>query len=207
MNTEILLNCWHIYYVNALKFFFLYTPFFALSMFLCMTSEYTEENRKKLSKRVMRAAFIISVILLFIGNAIFSIFGVTLDAFRVGVGTILLLSGIGLVKGRAVEANIPTDEDIAVVPMALPIIVGPATIGTILVMGTELKTIAEKLSCVAAMATACLILWTMLYLANTMEEKFGHRIIEILSKITGLILSSLAAQLILSGVKGFLFQA
>lgn len=205
MTYETFLSCWQVYYVNTVKFFFLYTPFFALSMYLCLTSDYTDQKRRQLSGRVIRAAFIISVILLFIGNAIFNIFGVTLDAFRVGVGTILLLSGIGLVKGRTVEANVPPDEDISVVPMALPVIVGPATIGTILVMGTELKNIAEKLSCVAAMATALSAIWLMLYLANTLEEKFGRRILEILSKITGLILASLAAQIILTGVKGFLY--
>lgn len=205
MTYETFLSCWQVYYVNTVKFFFLYTPFFALSMYLCLTSDYTDQKRRQLSGRVIRAAFIISVILLFIGNAIFSIFGVTLDAFRVGVGTVLLLSGIGLVKGRTVEANVPPDEDISVVPMALPVIVGPATIGTILVMGTELKNIAEKLSCVAAMATALSAIWLMLYLANTLEEKFGRRILEILSKITGLILASLAAQIILTGVKGFLY--
>lgn len=205
MTYETFLSCWQVYYVNTVKFFFLYTPFFALSMFLCLTSDYSVKKRRQLSGRIIRAAFIISVILLFIGNAIFKIFGVTLDAFRVGVGITLLLSGIGLVKGRTVEATAPTDEDISVVPMALPVIVGPATIGTILVMGTELKTIAEKLSCVAAMATALAAIWIMLYLANTLEEKFGRRILEILSKITGLILASLAAQIILTGVKGFLY--
>ena len=151
----------------------------------------------------MRAAFVISVILLFLGQSIFSVFGITLNAFRAGVGVILLLSGIGLVKGRAVDAQPNPDDDIAIVPMAIPVVVGPATIGTVLVLGTELETVVAKVACVLSIAAASTTLWAMLYLSTALERRFGRRIFEILSKITGLVLSSLAAQLILSGIAGF----
>jgi multiple antibiotic resistance protein len=195
---------WTVFSTNALKFFFLYTPFFALSMFLCITEEMEERERRRLSGRVMSAAFFVSLILLFLGQAIFSLFGITLDAFRVGVGTILLLSAIGLAKGKPVEAPPGSDDDIAIVPMAIPVVVGPATIGTILVLGTELTTPLAKAACVLSMAAACATIWVMLYLATSLERRFGRRIFAILSRITGLVLASLASQLILSGVSGFL---
>ena len=204
MTHDILGEFWRVFSPNALKFFFLYTPFFALSMFLCITEEHTEAERRRLSGRIMFAAFVISVILLFLGRAIFSVFGITLDAFRAGVGVILLLNGIGLVKGRVVDAQPNPDDDIAIVPMAIPVVVGPATIGTVLVLGNELKTFVEKAACVLSIATACATIWAMLFLSTALERRFGRRIFEILSKITGLVLSSLAAQLILSGVAGFL---
>ena len=57
------------------------------------------------------------------------------------------------------------------------------------------------------MATACAALWAMLYLATSLERRFGRRIFAILSRITGLVLASLASQMILSGISGFLFSA
>lgn len=195
---------WSVFSSNALKFFFLYTPFFALSMFLCITEDMEERVRRRLSWRIMLATFSVCLVLLFLGRAIFSIFGITLDAFRVGVGTILLLSAMGLAKGRTVEAPSGKDDDIAIVPMAIPVIVGPATIGTILVLGTELATPVAKTACILAMAAACTALWAMLYLATSLERRFGRRVFAILSRITGLVLASLASQLILSGIAGFL---
>ena len=66
-------------------------------MFLCLTERMEERERRKISGKVMLATFFVCLVLLFLGRVIFSVFGITLDAFRVGVGTILLLSGIGLV--------------------------------------------------------------------------------------------------------------
>ena len=198
---------WAVFSANALKFFFLYTPFFALSMFLCLTERMEERERRKISGKVMLATFFVCLVLLFLGRVIFSVLGITLDAFRVGVGTILLLSGIGLAKGKQVEMQPSGDDDIAIVPMAIPVIVGPATIGAIMVLGTELATTIAKLACILAMATACAALWAMLYLATSLERRFGRRIFAILSRITGLVLASLASQMILSGISGFLFSA
>ena len=195
---------WSVFSSNALKFFFLYTPFFALSMFLCITEDMEERERRRLSWRIMLATFSVCLVLLFLGRAIFSLFGITLDAFRVGVGTILLLSAIGLAKGRTVEVPSGKDDDITIVPMAIPVIVGPATIGTILVLGTELATPLAKMACILAMAAACTALWAMLFLATSLERRFGRRVFAILSRITGLVLASLASQLILSGITGFL---
>ena len=195
---------WSVFSSNALKFFFLYTPFFALSMFLCITEDMEERERRRLSWRIMLATFSVCLVLLFLGRAIFSLFGITLDAFRVGVGTILLLSTIGLAKGRTVEVPSGKDDDITIVPMAIPVIVGPATIGTILVLGTELATPLAKMACILAMAAACTALWAMLFLATSLERRFGRRVFAILSRITGLVLASLASQLILSGITGFL---
>ena len=206
METSALQLFGHVFATNALKLFFLFTPFFALSMFLCLTAERTDAERRRVAGQALGAAFLICVILLFLGKALFTIFGVTLNAFRAGVGTILLLSGIGLVKGRPVEAKVQPDDDIAIVPMALPVIVGPATIGAVMVMGTELRTAVEKFACVLAMAAAATALWAMLCLATALERRFGRRVFEVLSKVTGLILSALAAQLILGGVRDFMLQ-
>lgn len=186
---------------GTLKFFFLFTPFAALSMYLCLSSSYSEKRRKHTATRIMISAFLICVSLLFLGNEIFSLFGITLDAFRVGVGTILLLNGIGLVKGKDIKGESDPERDIAVVPMAMPVIVGPATIGTVLVMGSELENWAVKAVNISAMAAASLLLWAMLYAATHIKHAIGNRGLDILSKTTGLVLASLAAQMILTGVK------
>ena len=195
----------HTFFSGTLKFFFLFTPFFALSMFLCLTGAYTEQQKKRAANRIMISTFLLCVGLLFLGKQIFDLFGITLNAFRVGVGTILLLNGIGLVKGRIAEGESDPNRDITVVPMAIPVIVGPATIGAILVMGSDIKSVPDKLANLLGIAAASFCLWLMLYLATTVEKKLGQRGLEILSKITGLILASLAAQMMLMGLRDSIF--
>ena len=73
-----------IFFVSvSMKFFFLLTPFFALSMFLSMTHTLSEKERRRKAIRVTSAAAILCLTLFFFGQTIFTLFGVTLDAFRV----------------------------------------------------------------------------------------------------------------------------
>ena len=105
-----------------------------------MTEGYDNARRRRLAIAASTATGVICLILLFAGKQIFAVFGITLDSFRVGAGILLLLSGIGLARGQASAANVHNDEDVAVVPLAIPVIVGPATTGTMLVLGAELNT-------------------------------------------------------------------
>ncbi|MDD5704700.1 MAG: MarC family protein [Kiritimatiellae bacterium] len=189
-----------------LKFFFLFTPFFALSMFLTMTAGYTEAGRRRLAWRVSGATALLCLALFFFGRAIFAVFGITLDAFRVGTGGLLFLSAVALIQASQAGARVGDDEDIAVVPLAIPVIVGPATTGALLVLGAEIATPLRKgIGCVALLlAVACVGL--ILRMAVSIEQWIGRRGLSILSKITGLVLAALAAQMILTGVRHFLAE-
>lgn len=184
-----------------LKFFFLFTPFFALSMFMSMTAAYEEPRRRRLALQVSGAVGVCCLVLFFFGNAIFAVFGMTLDAFRVGAGALLFLSAVGLVQANPAAAPAGPDEDIAVVPLAMPVIVGPATTGTLLVLGAEISDPVQKSLGCAALLLAVISVGTILLLASLIERAVGRRGLNILSKITGLVLAALAAQMIMTGVR------
>lgn len=185
------------------KFFFLFTPFFALSMFLSMTKGYPESQRRKLAFQISGAVGVFCLVLFFFGDIVFSLFGITLDAFRVGAGALLFLSAVSLTQTSTATSKPASEEDIAVVPMAMPIIVGPATIGTLLVLGAEIPSAFMKgLGCVALLLAIASV-GTILLMASLIERIVGRRGLNILSRLTGLILAALAAQMILVGVKHF----
>lgn len=187
-----------------IKLFFVLTPFFALTMFLTLTEGYEEARRRRLAVAASIAAGIISLILFFAGRQIFLIFGITLDSFRIGAGILLLLSGIGLVNGRPGSASAPSGGDVAVVPLAIPIIVGPATTGTLLVMGAELVSLSAKAVGCAALMLAVMCVAAVLLAGSVLQRILGARGISILSRLTGLILAALAAQMIMTGIREFL---
>ena len=122
------------------KFFFLLTPPFVMSAFLSVTKDNTIQERNTLAIWITLWILIISGVLLFFGGFIFKIFGITLDAFRIGTGALLFLTAVSLVRGDSIR--VPSGDSVqslAVVPMAIPITLGPASIGVLMVYGGEIK--------------------------------------------------------------------
>jgi len=189
---------------TLLKFFFLTTPFFALSMFLAMTPELSDVERRRLANRVVVAAWIITVLMFVGGQMILKLFGISVDAFRIGAGALLFLSAVSLMNPKVNPGDRGEGSDIAVVPLAMPVIIGPATCGTLLVWGAELSMWLDKVLAVLAMSTALAALWMILRMAAWMERHCGQRGLSILMRLTGLILSALSAQMIMTGVVAFL---
>ena len=181
-------------------------PFFVLSVFLTLTQETTVKERKALAIKVTTSVMITSFIILFFGKNIFSIFGITLDAFRIGAGALLFLSAVALVKGNPDNSKVG-DKDIsqlAVVPLAIPITIGPGTIGILMVMGTTFENTSSMLIGVASLVSAVLVIGIMLYSSSLIENLIGKQGIIVISKITGLILAALSAQIVFTGIKNFL---
>jgi multiple antibiotic resistance protein len=187
-----------------IKLFFVFTPFFALSMFISMTEGFDESRRRKLALAVTTAVGVLCFVLFFAGNQLFSLFGITVDSFRIGAGALLFLSGVGLVQGKTGSTSVSPEEDVAVVPLGMPIIVGPATTGTLLVMGAELEGVKEKILGSLALLLAVASIAGVLLMASLIHRCLGVRGIGILSKLTGLILAALSAQMIMTGIQGFL---
>jgi multiple antibiotic resistance protein len=195
------MNLW----INTfIKFFFLLTPFWVISTFLSMTQGKSLGARRKLAIRVTLAVIVACAVLIFGGNAIFRMFDITIDSFRIGAGCLLFLSAVSLVKGSSNATPVNDGHDIAVVPLAIPITVGPGTTGALLVMGTEFQSYGDKAIAGTALLTAVLVVGLLLYLASGVEKILGQKGLNVLSKLTGLILSALSAQLVMTGVMGML---
>ena len=195
-----------IFISTFLKIFFIMTPFFVLSVFLTVTNEASAEEKKALAVKVTISVIIMSLILLFFGKNIFSIFGITLDAFRIGAGALLFLSAVDLVKGNKDKGKIE-DKDIselAVVPLAMPITVGPGVIGVLLVMGASFKDTTSLFIGSVALVCAVIVVGLMLYSSSIIEKLLGKQGLVVVSKITGIFVAALSAQIMFTGIKNFL---
>ncbi len=188
----------------TIKFFFLLTPFFALTMFLALTENEGRRGQRRTAMRCTLAVIIISLTLFHFGNAIFALFGITLDAFRIGAGSLLFLSAVNLVRGHSNALSTTSDGDSSVVPLAMPIIVGPATIGALLIMGATMHDTTARLVGSLALVCAILALGALLMMAPALERLLGRTGLSIMTKLTGLILAALSAQIIFTGIKNFL---
>ncbi len=184
-----------------LKLFFLLTPFFVLGTFITLTDGVDTKLRRKLAMRIALGAIGVTLSIYYAGGVIMKVFGITVDAFRGGSGVLLLITAISLVLGKeSAQHETRPDKllDMAVVPLATPITAGPATLGALMVMGTTAET-TERFITAIAIVMACCSIGIMLAVSDKINKVLGHANISILSKITGLILSAIAVQMIVVG--------
>lgn len=194
----------NLFFSTYIKLFFVFAPFFALSMFLILTKHMSRREQKKIAIRVTLAVGVICTGLFHFGESLFSILGITLDSFRIGAGSLLFLSAISLVQSSGPKEQEGLEGDISVVPLAIPIIVGPAVTGTLMIMGAAIHTSAGKMVGNTAVLTSILTVGCLLYMAKSIERILGQLGLAILSKVTGLVLSALSAQIVFTGIKNFL---
>ena len=197
---------------TALKLFFMLTPFFVLSMFVTMTTEMGTGARKSLALRATLSINVVCLVLYFFGRPLFNVFGITVDSFRIGAGIILMLTAIELVRGTAHASSskqirvLPRGKedgganDMAVVPLTIPYVVGPGTIGMLLVLGGEAADLPSRLNTCLGIVLAATVTGLMLYFSDGLMKRLGHRSLQILSKITGLVLAALSAQSVMTGL-------
>lgn len=193
------------FFAVFVKFFFILTPFFIIAVFLAMTENETVEVRHALAVRITIAVVIISLILFFAGMTIFTTLGITVDAFRIGAGALLFLSGVSLVNGKLeLPAAKRSIMDLAVVPLAIPVTLGPGSVGALVVMSTETTSLTPRLLTALAIMVASLAVGVLLYLSAEIKRLIGRSGISMLSKLTGLILAALSSHMMFTGIAAYL---
>lgn len=189
---------------TSVKIFALMTPPVALSTFLGVSKRYDEKRKKTTARKTALAVFIIAIILFFLGDKIFSIFGFTLDAFRIGAGSLLFLTSVSLMNESPDNPHFSPEDDISIVPLAIPLCMGPASIGTVMVMGASANTTMGMAVGAVALFVAATGIYVLLYFSTAIERALGKTGLVVLSKLTGLLLAAIAAQVVFTGVRSFL---
>jgi len=190
-----------------LKFFFMMVPFFVLSVFLTFSKNQTKEEKHGVLFRYGIAVTISCLIFLLFGKYIFALFGITLDAFKIGAGAVLFLSALQMINGDTEKPELDKKRasDYAIVPLAIPGTVGPGLIGVLMVLGAELGSAIDISIAVIALLLAIASQIGMLLTSNKIKRLLGNQGMEILTKITGLFVTAIGAQIVFGGIKGFLF--
>ncbi|MCU1718252.1 MarC family protein [Pseudomonas sp. 5P_3.1_Bac2] len=182
----------------------LYSPFFVLSCFITLSRGHTLKERKHLAWRVALGVLIASVLLYLFGKYIFTLFGITIDAFRIGAGSVLFISALGMAQGKSVVQSDNVQQDVTIVPLTIPLTVGPGTIGALLLMGASHPHWHDKLLAIVAIFLASLTVGVVLYLSNKFERLLGEQGLQIVSRLMGLFVCALAAQIIFTGVRNYM---
>lgn len=189
---------------SSIKLYALMTPPAVLSAFLGYTRRYTKAEKRKVALKTPLAIFVLGSALYLWGAHIFELFGFTLDAFRIGSGVLLMLTAIALMRDDGETEHEHVEGDISIVPLAIPLGMGPASIGAVMVMGAQATTPEKTLIGVFSLFLAAFAMFILLRIADLAGRLLGATGIAVLAKLTGLILAAIAAQVVFTGIKGFL---
>jgi len=187
-------------------------PLGALPIFLSMSDK---NNPDADMRTINRAAVAVALILLvssWTGEALLGFFGITIDAFRVGGGLLILLMGIAMLHGKQSHVQhspgeageVEAKEDISVVPLAIPLMAGPGAISLVILDANKIHAWQGDIVLALAIITVAAIAWLVLLIAEKMRDKLGTIGLNIATRIMGLILTAIGVQFIADGIKQLL---
>jgi len=155
----------------------------------------TEPERRKMIRTALITATIVGLVFLFFGQLILRVMNISVGAFAIAGGLILLILSIKYVStGRMVEAT--KDEMIAVVPIGTPLVVGPATITTLLLLATQFPMYLVLISFILNM----LITWVVFMFSGYIVRFLGEGGLKASSKVFSLLLAAIAVSMIIRGI-------
>ncbi|HLT79137.1 MAG TPA: MarC family protein [Ferrovibrio sp.] len=198
----------------AATLFFILDPFAAIPLFLMLTNGRSRAYRAATARTAALAVFAGLVVASFSGDFILRLIGASLPAFQVGGSIVLLLMALSMLNARlSPQQQTPeeeaeaTDRDaVGVVPIAMPLLVGPGAISATIIHMERGGTLLHKSVSVGVLALICLSVWLILKAAERIGRRLGQTGLNILNRIFGLLLAALAVQIFANGLKG-LFPA
>jgi multiple antibiotic resistance protein len=198
-------------FVSAfVTFFVVIDPPGCAPIFASLTGGSSPAQRRAMAVRsVLIAAGILLFFALF-GEDLLDALGITLDAFRIAGGIMLFLIALEMVfeirtarrEARAQSVNAtPEQEDISVFPMAIPMIAGPGSIASAMLLMARSDGIEESLTVLAALAAILLLTVLALLASGPLMRLLGHKVEAMITRILGVILAALAAQFVIDGIQ------
>ncbi len=173
-----------------------------LPVFMALTTKASERNRRRIALQANFIAFILLMIFGFFGFQLFSALGISQMALQLSGGLLLLLVALQLLTG--VEQD-PGDGDgsvsVAMVPLGMPLLAGPGGIVAFMILVEEAgEDIVRVLTVVVGLALVLFISWVFMRFASPIMKLLGDSGIMLLTRLAGMLLAAIAAQLIINGV-------
>ncbi|MQP65706.1 NAAT family transporter [Niveispirillum sp. SYP-B3756] len=203
------MEAWSEYSRFLIALFAILTPFAAIPIFLGMTEGRTREQRNAIAQSAVLTVATVLISSVFLGDAVLTVLGTSLASFRVGGGIVLLLIALSLLNA-SVSAMKHTEQEadeagqrtaIGVVPLGLPLLAGPGSISAVIIeaqRGQGWEHFAILVGCILAV---CAGLLATLRLAVPIGNKLGQTGLNIMNRLTGLLLAAVAVEIIAAGLR------
>ena len=197
-------------FVSAfVTFFVIIDPPGCAPIFASLTQGAPPAHRRAQAIRSILVASGILFAFAVVGEAFLGALGVSLDAFRVAGGIMLFLIALDMVfekrterrENRAQDVLASEHEDISVFPMGIPMIAGPGSIATVMLLTSRSNGLSESFVVFGALASVLLLTLIALLTAAPLMRWLGYRLEAMITRVLGVILAALATQFVIDGLK------
>ncbi|MBI5390084.1 MarC family protein [Candidatus Woesearchaeota archaeon] len=183
------------------QIFILLNPF---SSFPVLISAYQRKmDSLMIAVHAVLLAFVVAVIMVFIGPKLFNVFGITLDSFRIAGGVVLFLLGLSTVTPHPHEEKAVGKVDSIISIIATPLLTGPATISFLTLKVYEVGVMPLLMN----VTIAFVLVGIVFILFSLTIKQINFKIIGIISRVVGLFLTAVAIEMIASGISGLIVAA
>jgi multiple antibiotic resistance protein len=190
-------------------FFAIMNPIGNAPIYIGLMEGYSDAEKSRIARKSVLFAFIIVSIFVILGGIIFKVFGITIQAFQIAGGILLFLVGYQLLHGNESRMHHPNpnervggSNDVAISPLAVPILAGPGTISSALSFTATNSTPSHVAVVVGVFAFVCLLTYLAFVYSEKIMALLKPDLIKVASRLMGLILTIIAVQMMILGIKG-----
>lgn len=202
------MNLVQAFLLSFTAFFAIMNPFANLPMFVSLTADSSRKEVNAIARLAFIVATVIVALFALLGNYIFSIFGINLSALRIMGGIILGLIGYHMIQGnvspiqhdpkQSVKDSINSNNtDVAISPLAMPVLAGPGTIATTM----NLSSSTNPFIVISAFVVLSVITYFIFIYGEQIMTKLGNNIMNVITKLMGLILATIGVRMLIMGVQ------
>ncbi len=198
-----------LFVTSFVTFFVVIDPPGCAPIFASLTRGEEAARRRVLAIRSVAIAAAILLFFALLGEDLLRVLGITLAAFRIAGGIMLFLIALEMVfekrtarrETRAQEVHAsPEHEDVSVFPMAIPMIAGPGSIASVMLLTARAGGLDQTLVVLAALAAVLLLTLLALLAAGPLMRLLGHKVEAMVTRLLGVILAALAVQFVIDGI-------
>ena len=178
-------------------------------LFLALTQGMTPGQRRAIGLRACIIAFVLMLVFLFLGETVLTFVGISMPAFRIAGGILLFLTALEMLfqkrqarrKDNADEGAAEHHDDPSVFPLALPLIVGPGAITTVILFAGQARAAVDYAAITGVMLAVLGIVFLSFLASGVIERALGRTGINIVTRVLGMLLAALAIQFVLDGIR------
>ncbi|SLN70399.1 MarC family protein [Ruegeria meonggei] len=186
----------------------IFNPLYGIPIFLGMTEGYSAPERKRVALVVTGTIVVVALLSVVVGEKILAIFGIDIPSFRIAGGLIIFGVGMSMMNAsdrtpgdqQAAEHGHLKKSSIAVVPLAIPLTIGPGTIATTIVFAHTLTDGEAIVTLGLAVLIACAVVGIGLLFADPISRFLGPTMINVITRVMAIILVAVAVEMLVTGV-------
>jgi multiple antibiotic resistance protein len=174
-------------------------PASTVAIYLALTKDMDFKKQRSVVTKSMKISFLVLAFFAVTGHLLFSIFNITVGAFKIAGGILLISVALGMLNPEKKEYSIAELEDIAVVPLAFPLTAGPGAITTVMLLVSEAKDILNVSFVFVGIAVGILLSYVALIYSSRLSRLLGGEGLRVVTRIISIIVLAIAVQFVING--------